>query len=344
MIKKPLIVSLIGLTLATPILAQGVPVTLKQAEGTLLAPTQVLVGKMEAKEHTQLTARVSGYLLTQHFADGAEVKAGDVIFQIDPVPYQQAHSIAEAQYMQAEAALQQAMLTFERMRDLQGSGGASLANLDDATATLAMSQAQVAAARAALEKAQDDLAYTKVRAPYDGKLGKSRFSKGDLVAPGAGPMIDLAQTHPILANFSMNFEQYVASGISSDTAVKLVDSDRSGSLAFTDNKINPASGTIDLYALFDNSDYRYKPHQIVRVEVTDQTTHQGVWLPLTAVGQDLQSQFVYVANGGKAERRVIDVKERTATDVFVVAGVEAGENVVIDGLLRVRPGAPLAVQ
>lgn len=325
--------------------AQGAAVEAIQAEITAHTPVKTIVAKMEATEHANLTSRVSGYLVQQNFSDGAMVEKGDVIFEIDQVPYQQALAIAKANKQIAEASLSQAKLAFDRVKELQGAGGAAQANLDDATAGLTMAQAGLAAAESALAKAKDDLAYTKVRAPYAGRLGKSRFSIGDMVAPAAGPMIDLAMLDPINVTFNVAHDDFIADNYSKPGAVEfsIQGSDTLGELAFIDNKISPVSGTISISASFSNEDAVYMPNQIVRLDVTPSNAAEGVWIPQSAVSQDLTVQFVYVVVDGTAERREIEVLEREGDNVFVTSGIEGGESVITNGLLRVRPGAPVVI-
>ncbi|WP_087026146.1 efflux RND transporter periplasmic adaptor subunit [Thaumasiovibrio subtropicus] len=343
--KTRLSLAVAGSLMSGAVFAQGPAVEAMLAEVVSYQPTQVVVAKMEAQEHANLTARVSGYLLSQNFEDGAMVEAGDVLFEIDPTPYLQAFNIATAQKQQADAALTQAQTVFKRVKELQGAGGAAQSNLDEATAALKVTQAGVAAANAALDKATDDLEYTKVRAPYAGRLGKARFSVGDMVAPAAGPMIDLVQLHPMNATFNLAYEQFLEKRMHDAGAMRygLQGTDLQGELTFIDNKINPTSGTISLSATFTNEDAAFVPNQVVRVEMTPSQGVEGVWIPQAATGQDLNVQFAYVIVDGKAERRDIEVLERVGKDVFVTSGIAQGEQVITNGLIRVRAGVPVTV-
>ncbi|WP_394209007.1 efflux RND transporter periplasmic adaptor subunit [Enterovibrio calviensis] len=326
-------------------LAQGVQVDALTTESALLSPTKSYVAKLEAAEHARLMTRISGYLTKQHFNDGAWVNEGDVLFDIDPIPYQQALAIATANLEKAKAALARVELSHKRVVALQNNGGSTQANLDDIIAELTVSRANVEVANAVANKARDDLAYTQIRAPYSGRLGKSNFSKGDMITPASGPITDIVQVHPITATFSVSHEEYLQRKAQQQGAVtfSLNETGQEGTLQFVDNKINPASGTIQVAAQFDNDDLSLFPNQVVRVSLKNAASFDGVWIPQASVQQALTEQFVYVVNDGKAERRPVNVLEREGANVFVNDGIHAGEQVITSGLLRVRPDVPVVV-
>lgn len=345
--KTHLTLSALAMALSASAYAQGVPVQAMTTEQGEYQPSIVLTGKLEAQEHANLTPRVTGYLQRQTVADGAFVKKGDVLFEIDPTPYQLILDSAQANKHQAQAALQQAELTFERIRNLQGTGGATQANLDDATAAVDMAKASLAAAIAGVNKAQDDLFHTRIRAPYDGQIGKSRFSTGDMVSPATGALIDIAQLTPLNASFSVSYDQFNDFAIAEPDRVRisLKALQQAGELTFIDNKINPNTGTVELSATFDNQDNRLKPNQIARIKVTSTQSQDGVWIPQKALMQDLLMQFVYVVNGdGLAERREVSVESRDGQQAFISQGLTSGEQVITEGLVRVRPNVPVSIQ
>ncbi|GAL20147.1 RND efflux system membrane fusion protein CmeA [Vibrio maritimus] len=212
--------------------AAGVPVTAISAEEGVYQPSIVLTGKLEAQEHARLIARVSGYLHQQYFSDGAYVKKGDVLFQIDDTPYKLALQSAIANEQQAEATKRQAQLNYDRTNELVQSGSATEANLDDASATLSIAEAGLAKAKASVDSAKNDLWHTKIRAPYDGQLGKSNFSLGDMVSPIAGPVIDIAQLDPLNASFSLGEDDYTRFPIDQSGEV-IVSLDEHGKMALS---------------------------------------------------------------------------------------------------------------
>ncbi|WP_087022727.1 efflux RND transporter periplasmic adaptor subunit [Thaumasiovibrio subtropicus] len=337
----------VAIVLSTQAMAQGVPVKATITERGYYQPTLVATAKFEAQEHANLTPRVSGYLTHQRYLDGSHVEKGAVLFEIDATPYQLALDAAQAQKQQADAALAQATLTFNRVKELQGAGGATQADLDDATAALAMTRAGVALATAALNKAKDDLSHTQVRAPYAGTLGKARFSIGDMVSPATGSLIDIAQHDPINANFSVSHADFNQFRIDQAGAVTISLQERAdaGELTFVDNKINANSGTIALAATFDNADNTLKPNQITRLTLESSDALEGVWIPQTAVTQDLTLQYVYIINAEQtAERREVSIRAQQGNQAFVTEGLTVGEQLITDGLMRVRPNMPVNVK
>lgn len=345
--KHQIFLPLSASLLASSVLAAGVPVTAISVSEGVYQPSIELVAKMEAKEHANLTARVSGYLTKQYFPDGAYVNEGDVLFQIDETPYKLALQAALANKQQAEAVKQQAELDYQRTHELVRSGSATQANLDDANAALSVAKAGFAMAEASVDKASNDLWHTKIRAPYDGQLGKSQFSMGDMVSPIAGSLIDIAQLHPLNALFSLGHDDYQQFPIDQAGAVNvsLQNLSNEGTVTFVDNKLNASTGTLQASASFSNEDNLLRPNQVTKVLLTSQSHKVGHWVPQTAVVQDLMMQFVYVVNEeGLAERREIKVAAREGNQVFIESGLKSEEQVITDGLVRVRPNVPVLVQ
>lgn len=327
--------------------AAGVPVTAFSVEEGFYQPSIVITGKLEAQEHARLIPRVSGYLQQQYYPDGAHVTKGDVLFQIDDTPYKLALRSAIANEQQAAATKQQAHLNHNRTKELVLSGSATAANLDDASATLSIAEAGLAKAKASVANARNDLWHTKIRAPYDGQLGKANFSVGDMVSPNAGPVIDIAQLDPLNASFSLGESDYTRFPIdqSGEVIVSLEEHGKYGTVSFIDNKVNTSTGTLLASATFPNLDNTLRPNQVVRVLLTREREKKGFWVPQSAVMQDLMMQFVYViSDKGLAERREVEVLSREGNKVFIQTGVSKGEQIITDGLVRVRPNVPVLVQ
>ncbi|GAL34665.1 RND efflux system membrane fusion protein CmeA [Vibrio maritimus] len=243
--------------------------------------------------------------------------------------------------------MRQAQLNYDRTKELVQSGSATEANLDDANAALSIAEAGLAKAKASVASAQNDLWHTKIRAPYDGQLGKSNFSLGDMVSPIAGPVIDIAQLDPLNASFSLGEDDYTRFPIdqAGEVVVSLEEHEENGTISFIDNKVNASTGTLQASAAFSNQDNALRPNQVVRVLLTSQSEQTGFWLPQSAVMQDLMMQFIYVINDqGLAERREVEVLSRDGNQVFIYSGVSEGEQVITDGLVRVRPNVPVVVQ
>lgn len=336
---------------STPVAAaapQATPVTVASAVEMQHAPTSYHVGRMQAIESANLTPRTTGFLLTKHFEDGSLVEKGDVLFEIDPTSYQAALDAAEAALDQAVAALNLTELNHKRNENMMAAGGMSQAQLDVSAAELTMARSRVDSAKANIVVQQDNLDQTLVRAPYSGQLGKSNFSIGDMVGPNFGPLTDIIMMTPIEASFSIKeteIADFTLAGENATTAKLELDGvlrERVGNISFVDNKVNPTSGTISISATFDNEDGAFLPNQFVRVALNDQPL-DGVMIPHEAIHQDQTSQYVLTIENGNAERRAVIVNDRIDDQVFVSEGLTAGEPVIVGGLQRIRPGAPVTI-
>ncbi len=325
------------------------PVTVVLAEEMAHSPIQYHIGRMEAVESAQLTPRTSGFLLNKLFDDGAYVEAGAVLFEIDPTSYQAAFDAAKATLSEAQSALSLTQLNHERTTQMLKSGGISQSQLDLSIAELEMARSRVVSARANVRVQQDNLDQTQVKAPYSGQLGKSNFSIGDMVGPNFGPLIDLIKMDPIDATFSIKeseLSQYQLQGKQATSVLLERDgqlTDYQGNIAFVDNKVNAASGTVTISASFDNSEAGLLPNQFVRVGLTSAEPLRGVQIPHKAIHQDQLAQYVLTIEEGNAVRRDVVVGDRIGQDVFVANGLDAGEPVIVGGLQRIRPGAPVSV-
>ncbi|EGU34463.1 putative multidrug efflux membrane fusion protein [Vibrio ichthyoenteri ATCC 700023] len=323
------------------------PVTITEAQMYQHTPTQFYVGRMQAIESAKLTPRTTGFLLIKHFEDGAIVEKGDVLFEIDPTSYQAAYDSAQATLREAKAALALATLNHERTTNMLKTGGVSQAQLDLSQAELTMAKSRVESAKANVLVQQDNLDQTQVKAPYSGKLGKSQFSIGDMVGPNFGPLTDLIQISPIEASFSLKEDELIhhqltaesSAIVSLEIAQEIMPTQ--GRISFVDNKINPNSGTISIAAEFANDDARYTPNQYVRVGLSPDQPLIGVKIPHAAVHQDNHSQYVMTIEDGTATRRNVEVMDRIGQNVFVSAGLDANEPVIVGALQRIREGAPV---
>lgn len=327
--------------------ASGVPVSAIEAELISVNPTQDFVAKFAPQAHTQITPRISGYIVEQKVKDGAMVVKGDVLFKIDDTTYRHNQQLAKASVAQATAAHKNAELHFERVFKLQGPGGSTQSDLEMAQAQLDSAKAALTAAEISLEKANYDLASTEIVAPYSGQIGKARFSKGDLVAPATGSLIDIVKLTPMNVTFTMDYNSYKAFGLEKEENqnVRLRDTHTRTEVNYVANKVNPTAGTIQISASFDNSELGFKPNKVTHVTVEHSQAETGVWLPESALIRDLTTQYVYVINAeNRAERRDIEIATRKDGQVFVAEGIDGGEQIITDGLIRVRPDVPVQVQ
>ncbi|PSW21748.1 efflux RND transporter periplasmic adaptor subunit [Photobacterium sanctipauli] len=348
MAKKVHALCIIAMAVSGAVSAQGVAVNAIEAQLTSVNPTRNYVAKFEPQAHTQITPRVTGYIVKQKAEDGALVAKGDVLFKLDDTIYRHNHNLAQANVNQAKAGHRSAELHYDRVVQLQGPGGSTQSDLELAQSQLDSAKAALSAAEVNVEKAAYDLASTVVVAPYDGKLGKARFSEGDLVSPATGALTDIVQLSPMNVTFNMDYNAYKAYGLNNpeSQSVRLRDTNTPTQVNYVANKVNPTAGTIQISASFDNSEYDFKPHKVTHVTVEHAEPQQGFWIPESALVQDLTIQYVYVINehNSTALRRDIKITQRDQGRVFVTEGIEDGNQVITDGLMRVRPNAFVHVQ
>ncbi|WP_413110463.1 efflux RND transporter periplasmic adaptor subunit [Thaumasiovibrio sp. DFM-14] len=346
---KKLSLTLVAASLAmastSGLASSGTPVTVFEAQSLAHTPVSFQIGRMEAVESAKLTPRVSGYLKAKFFDDGAMVQQGDVLFEIDPTPYQAAFDAAQATLAEAKAALQITELNHDRSRQMLETGGISQAQIDLSIAELQMARSRVTSAEANVVVQEDNLNQTKVRAPYSGQIGKSNFSIGDMVGTAMGPLTDIVMVDPINVSFSVRETElntfnlrgelptFVSLEIDNQTYPEL------GQVTFVDNKVSRTSGTVEIAASFSNETGALLPNQFARVGLSADRVN-GVKVPNEALQQDATSQYVLVIEDGIATRRDVVVADRKELDV-VVKGLSAGEPVIIGGLQRIRAGAPV---
>lgn len=321
-------------------------------------------GRVTGSREVEVRARVNGILLERTYVEGSRVKQGDVLFRIDPEPYQVKLTRAEAQLRQEEARLMQAERNWKRIEPLFRSETASGRDRDEALSALDLARASVAVAQAEVKAARIDLNYTQVVAPVSGITAREAMSEGSLVGTGSsdGLLTHITQLDPVYVNFAIpdaeaaTYRELVEQGavaIPADgklpvrvrTAAGTL-SEESGRLNYTDSTVDPRTGTIQARAVVPNPAGRLLPGQFVRAVVQGITLKNAVTIPQKAVMQGPQGAFVYVVPGeGEVPAQVRPVKLGRAVDSeFVVAdGLKGGERVITEGVIKVRPGAPVRV-
>lgn len=319
-------------------------------------------GRTAGFRDVEVRARVTGILLKRHYQEGGAVKAGQLLFEIDPAPFRAALDKAEAELARAEADLARATLDAARLGPLHEAKAVSRKEFDDAVAGESIARAQVLAARAQVAEARLNLGYTRVVAPISGVSGRAAQSEGSLVsAQEATLLTTISQVEPMYALFGvadgelLKLEREAAAGrlkLPRDgrfkARLKLADGSvhaREGEVDFSDNRVDPATGTVEGRARFANPDARLRPGQFVRVILSGATRPDAILLPQRAVMEGPAGKFVYVVNGeGKAEARPVEAGDWLGDDWLIHAGLAAGERVIVDGALKVMPGAPVQVE
>jgi membrane fusion protein (multidrug efflux system) len=326
-----------------------------EALRTRLPDQRERVGQVQAVEDVELRARITGFLEEEAFEEGSDVEKGQLLFVIEPDPYRAEVKAAEADLARAAAALQEAQLELDRTRQLRRRNVQSEAALDAAVAKEAEAQAELLAAQARLTRAQLDLSYTEIRAPIAGRVGRSRFSPGDLIEPTSGPLTTLAKLDPIYVYWQVpeqvlldfrrrNLERTRRGEEPIEVTARLRFQDGSfyehrGVWDFLDNRVEPTTGTQTARAVFPNPDRILLPGQYARVLVEVGQPRETLVIPQSAVQEDQAGRFVLVVDGeDRAVLRRVEMGARQDIYWEVREGLAEGERVIYQGVQKAQPG------
>lgn len=321
-------------------------------------PMQVeMVGETAGYRDVEVRSRVNGILLKRTYTEGQFVQAGQVMFEIDPEPYKAALDQAKGALAQTVAALDKAKADRDRIIPLYKENAVSRRDYDDAMAAYDAALANSQSAQAKVKEAELNLGYTKVTAPISGLTSKVAQSEGSLIAASSGsPLTTISQYEPIYVNFAyseqdrLNFERSVASGqmVVRDSAnwtahIRLADGSmyqKVGKVNFSDNRVDPKTGTIQARAIFENKDGKLLPGQFVRLILDIGTRKNAIVIPDRAVTQSQADKLVMVVGAdGNVEPRAVKLGPAVAGGVLVEEGLKAGERIIVEGLIKLRPGA-----
>jgi multidrug efflux system membrane fusion protein len=340
------------------------------------------IGKCAAREVVEIRPQVSGRITNIHFADGADIKKGDLLFTIDPRPFQASLHQAEANLArdmalkkQAEASLardkaqaklgeaqahryaqlnRQGVVSNEQSEQMQTNAEALMATVAADEAAVRNAEEAIKADEAAIENAKLQLSYCFIHSPIDGRAGQRLVDVGNLAALGVGtPLLVIQRLDPIYADFtiSQNDLSAVQRNMSQGALkaeVRLPDeADKPvvGNLTFVDNAVKDATGTVNLRATIANGDRRFWPGRFVNVRLVLSVLRGAVLIPATAPQMSAKGQFVYVIkNDSTAEMRTVTVGQRQGEMVVVEKGIAPGEKVVVNGQLGVTPGGKVLVE
>jgi RND family efflux transporter MFP subunit len=318
------------------------------------------VARTRASEDAEIRARITGNIIERNFAEGQVIQEGDLMYRIDPRPYRAALNVARAELSQAQAAVDVARRNLARGEELAPNGYISDAEMDQLRGENDRALASKEAAEAAVERAQIDLDFTGVRAPFTGTAGRSELSIGDLVNPMSGALVTLVQRDPMLADFDVDEQslaanmkinqERIAQGL--DTLVytprmRLVTGDEylhPGEIDYASNRINPSTGTVTVTAKFPNPDGLLIPGQFVRVYVQRGDAEMRLLIPQPSVLEDMQGRYVYaVADDDTVVRKNVVLGRRMGVNWVVESGLEAGDRVIVNGIQKVRSGQKVSV-
>jgi RND family efflux transporter MFP subunit len=334
-------------------------VTVSQPISRNVVEWEEYTGRLEAVESVEVRARVSGYLQAVHFKDGAVVKKGDLLFLIDPRPYQAELDRARAEATLANARLERAEKDLARVQLLLRSRAVSQEEVDTRSADRRQAQAAVQAARAMVEVAQLNVDFTQVRAPISGRISRNFVSVGNLINGGAAQstlLTTIVSLDPIYCYFETDERAYLrevrrshagdgAHAPSSRTAVSLALTDEvgfphQGYIDFIDNRLDASTGTITGRAVIPNPHLTLTPGLFARVRVPVSDPYEALLLPPEAVGSDLSQQFVFVINAqNQAEYRKVTLGPIIDGLRVMRDGVQPADWVVVNGMQRVTTGA-----
>jgi membrane fusion protein (multidrug efflux system) len=332
--------------------------TIKTAD---IAIEDVYSGRTAGSLDAIIKARVEGTLIERPYSEGAKVKADDVLFEIDPEPFEAAMEEAEAALLQAQITLRSAERTWERARDLYANKNISEQRRDDAYTTREVAIAGVALANSRVHAARINLDYTTVRAPFDGVTGTEIQSVGNLVGstPENSDLTRLTRLDPLYVDFSIPDESWLMLQrlLADGQLIKSVDGPLNarletadgrmhaaeGRVDFTAATIDPTTGTVKARAVVPNPDHHLLPGQFVRVHLGGLTRPDAIVIPQTAVMQDQNGAYVYRIDAQNiAQRAAIQTGPLYQDGWIIDSGLKAGDQIVTKGLLRVRPGQLVA--
>ncbi len=319
-----------------------------------------LPGRTSAYRKAEVRPQVSGIIQKRLFTEGAEVKAGTQLYQIDPASYEAALASAEADMSRAQANFTTAKARHNRVQNLINSKAISQQDFDDSVAALAQAQAGLEIAKAAADNARINLKYTKVLAPISGVIGKSSVTEGALVTAGQTAVLaTIQQLDPIYVDVSQSADellkirrQLMSGKLSSQTDAKsdLLLSDGSrysqqGSVQFVEVGVSESTGTVVLRVLFPNPDHLLLPGMFVRAQLQQATQAQAILVPQQAVTRDRSgnASVTLVNAEQKAEVRPIKVSRTLGDKWLVDEGLAVGDQVITEGLQKVKPGAPVQI-
>ncbi|EBU0571190.1 multidrug efflux RND transporter periplasmic adaptor subunit AcrA [Salmonella enterica] len=324
--------------------------------------TTELPGRTVAYRIAEVRPQVSGIILKRNFVEGSDIEAGVSLYQIDPATYQATYDSAKGDLAKAQAAANIAELTVKRYQKLQGTQYISKQEYDQALADAQQATAAVVAAKAAVETARINLAYTKVTSPISGRIGKSSVTEGALVQNGqASALATVQQLDPIYvdvtqsSNDFLRLKQELANGSlkqeNGKAKVDLVTSDgikfpQSGTLEFSDVTVDQTTGSITLRAIFPNPDHTLLPGMFVRARLQEGTKPTALLVPQQGVTRTPRGDATVLVVGAdnKVETRQIVASQAIGDKWLVTDGLKAGDRVVVSGLQKVRPGAQVKVQ
>lgn len=317
--------------------------------------TAELPGRIAAVETAEVRPQISGVIRRRLFTEGANVKAGQVLYEIDDAPYRAALAQAQGNLARAQASISATSLQAQRYRDLVGINAVSKQEADNAIASAQQARADVAAQRAAVEAAQVNQNFTRIKAPISGRTGRSLFTPGALVQAGqADALTTIQRTDTVYVDVTqsaadiINLKQAMRSGGISEAdgaRVQLLLPNGSvypieGRLQFSEVSVDPSSGAVTLRAVFPNPDGLLLPGMYVRAKVMEGQRHDVILAPQQGISRDVRGRATALVVGpqNKVEMREVQVDRAIGDKWIITGGLKAGDRLIVEGLLNLRPG------
>jgi membrane fusion protein (multidrug efflux system) len=330
-----------------------IPVTTQEVGARSVPIVLEAVGRTEGSKEVEIRARVSGIVQKRLYNEGAFVRAGTPLFQIERAPFEIALAHAKATAEQAEATNEQARREAERLGGLLANAAVSKRVAEEAETAYRTATAQLAAARAAVREAELNLSYTSVVAPITGVTGRALHSEGSLVTANSDSSLltTMSQTHPVWVRFALSEAEHVnlrkAGEERSDVGLVLANGEtygERGHLNFASSTVDQNMGTVQLRAEFPNPQLQILPGQFATVRV-EAGTQNVIAVPQTAVLQGDLGRYVWVMDAaGKASQRPVEVGNWVGQDWIIRNGLNEGDTVILDNLMKLKPGAAVVAQ
>jgi membrane fusion protein (multidrug efflux system) len=317
------------------------------------------IGHVVAIQSVKLLPRVTAFIDQVAVRQGSDVTAGEVLFKLQAAQYEAALQTAEADLASAQAAADNADLTYQRALNLSGSGFSPMSTLDQDIATRNEDRAAVLSATASIAVAQLNLSYCTITAPIAGRIGAVTLTKGNLVTPSTGALATINQIDPIRVVFSVGtdspilYAQLYAAGKKAAVAPAFKISldlpngkayPETGTIAFFDNQVDSQTGTVNVYADFPNPRSLLLPGAYVSVKTRPATPKEALLVPVAAVQMDPNSSYVLVVGPDrKVSQQTVTLGDQIAQNYVVRSGLKAGQDVIVDGIQKVKVGSAVSV-
>ena len=334
-----------------------VAVSVVTVSSSEVRPSREFVARTAPSARADISARIEGEIQEINFKEGARVEKGQLLVRLEDTVASATLSQAQAELTASRAELASATRNLERGEEVAGKGFLSAADLDKLQDRFSAAQGRLQTAQAALQKAQNNLGYTEIRAPFDGWIGKLNFDVGAVVSPSSGPITEILVTDPIYVGFQVNEADYIgyrrageeaASNLASNLELYLTlpDGQRyaaAGVLDFAVAQTDASSGTVAMRAVFPNSASVLVPGLYVTLHIQGQAGEDRILVPQVALQETLEGKFVLVVNDQEqVAQRFITTGPRRGAMIVAETGLEVGDRVIVEGMQKVRSGVTVA--